>query len=194
VGSADPAMSGLSATVRSCGRRARYPGRSSADCAALGPTPAGKSSQSATTKAWWRPTSPAMAAWRFPGPPTCAAVVVIGTDDADILLDRPAAGRDPRAADPPAVGGPAVGTGRQLGRPPPALHQGAEDIYRLTHSSATDLEAVLGGPPGAPIPLFRTRRHRSVPADAEPLFRPADPADRIATRPRQMRAFPQRGL
>jgi len=45
-----------------------------------------------------------------------------------------------------------------------------QGIYRLAESSAADLEVVLAGPPGAPIPLSRPRRHQGVPAGMDTLF------------------------
>jgi hypothetical protein len=46
-----------------------------------------------------------------------------------------------------------------------------QGIYRLAESSATaDLEAVLAGPSGPPIPLSRPRKHHDTPAGTDPLF------------------------
>jgi hypothetical protein len=45
-----------------------------------------------------------------------------------------------------------------------------QGIYRLAASSAADLEAILAGPPGKPIPLYRSRKHQPVPADTATLF------------------------
>ncbi len=45
-----------------------------------------------------------------------------------------------------------------------------QGIYRLAESSAADLETVLAGPPGEPIPLSRPRKPQGIPANTEPLF------------------------
>jgi hypothetical protein len=45
-----------------------------------------------------------------------------------------------------------------------------QGIYRLAESSAADLEAILAGPPGEPIPLFRSRKPQAVPASTDTLF------------------------
>jgi hypothetical protein len=42
-----------------------------------------------------------------------------------------------------------------------------QGIYRLAESSAADLEAVLAGPPGEPIPLSRPRKPQAAPAGTE---------------------------
>jgi len=75
-------------------------------------------------------------------------------------------GRDLAAPDLPAEAGPAGRHVREDGR---LLHSiGEPCIYRLAESSAADLQAILAGPPGEPIPSTRhaspghTRRHRTL--------------------------------
>lgn len=37
-------------------------------------------------------------------------------------------------------------------------------IYRLAESSAADLQAILAGPPGEPIPQYQARKPQAIPA------------------------------
>ena len=107
-------------------------------------------------------------AWRFLAP-TCTTEVVIGSEGTGILLDRPLPGEILRQLTyRPRRGTAAVRHVSQDGR---LLHSlSVQGIYRLAESSAADLEAVLAGRPGAPIPLSRPRRHQAVPASTDTLF------------------------
>lgn len=109
-------------------------------------------------------------AWRFLAP-TCTSEVVIGHQGTGVLLDRPLPGQIlQRLTYRPRRGPRPVRHVSEDGR---LVHpSGVQGIYRLAESSAADLEAILAGPPGAPIPLSRSRRHSPVPAGMgmEPLF------------------------
>jgi hypothetical protein len=109
-------------------------------------------------------------AWRFLAP-TCTTEVVIGSECTGILLDRPLPGEILKGLTySPQPGPRPVRHVSQDGR---LLHSlSVQGIYRLAESSATDLEAILAAPPGAPIPLSRPHRHRhqDVPAGTVPLL------------------------
>jgi hypothetical protein len=106
--------------------------------------------------------------WRFLAP-TRTTEVVIGSEGTGILLDRPLPVEMLRRLTyAPRRGPRQVRHVSQDGRLMHALS--VQGIYRLATSSAADLETVLGGPPGAPIPLSRSRRSQGIPAGMEPLF------------------------
>jgi hypothetical protein len=101
--------------------------------------------------------------------PTCTTEVVIGSEGTSILLDRPLPGEILRRL-----------TYRPRRGPRPIRHVSADGrllrslsvqgIYRLAEPSAADLEAVLAGPPGEPIPLSRPRKPPAVPEGMDTLF------------------------
>jgi hypothetical protein len=95
--------------------------------------------------------------------------VVIGSESTGILLDRPLPGEILRRLTyRPRRGPRPVRHVSQDGR---LMHSlSVQGIYRLAESSAADLETVLAGPPGAPIPLSRPRKPQGIPANMEPLF------------------------
>jgi hypothetical protein len=107
-------------------------------------------------------------AWRFLAP-TCTTEVVIGSEGTAVTLDRPLPGEILRRL-----------TYRPRRGPRPVRHVSSDGrllrslsvqgIYRLAESSAADLEAILAGPPGTPIPLSRPRKHHDIPAGMNPLF------------------------
>jgi len=107
-------------------------------------------------------------AWRFLAP-TCTTEVVLGSEGTGILLDRPLPGEIlGRLTYRPRRGPRPVRHVSDDGR---LLHSiSVQGIYRLAESSAADLEVVLAGPPGTPIPLSRPRRHQGVPAGMDTLF------------------------
>jgi len=107
-------------------------------------------------------------AWGFLAP-TCTTEVVIGAGGTGILLDRPLPGEIlQRLTYRPRRGPRPVRHVSDDGR---LLHSiSVQGIYRLAASSAADLEAILAGPPGKPIPLYRSRKHQPVPADTATLF------------------------
>lgn len=107
-------------------------------------------------------------AWRFLAP-TCTTEAVIGAEGTPIVLDRPVPGEILRRLTyRPRRGPRPVRHVSQDGR---LLHSlSVQGIYRLAESSAADLEAVLAGLPGAPIPLSRPRKHQDIPAGTDPLF------------------------
>ena len=106
--------------------------------------------------------------WRFLAP-TCTTEVVLGCEGTRIMLDRPLPGpilmrltyrprREPRPV-------------RHVSDHGRLLHTvSVHGIYRLAESSAADLDAILAGPPGRPIPLSRARALQVVPAGTDPLF------------------------
>ncbi len=107
-------------------------------------------------------------AWRFLAP-TCTTEVVTGSEGTTIMLNRPVPGQilqrmtyRPRRGPRPVRH--VSGDGRLLH---PHSVQG---IYRLAGPSAADLETILTGPPGTPVPLPRPRKHYDIPAGADPLF------------------------
>jgi hypothetical protein len=70
--------------------------------------------------------------------------------------------RDLAAPDLPAEAGRPVRHVSEDGR---LLHSiGEPCIYRLAESSAADLQAILGGPPGEPIPQYQARKPKATPA------------------------------
>ncbi len=107
-------------------------------------------------------------AWRFLAP-TCTTEVVIGTEGTGIMLDRPVPGEVLRRLTYRPRRGPRPV--RHVSSDGRLLHSlSVQGIYRLAEPSATDLEAVLAGPPGRPIPLSRSRKHREIAAGIDPLF------------------------
>jgi hypothetical protein len=130
----------------------------------------GRSSRSAATRHCWRNTSPVTVLGGSLAP-TCTTEVVIGSECTGILLDRPLPGEILKGLTySPRPGPRPVRHVSQDGR---LLHSlSVQGIYRLAESSATDLEAILAAPPGAPIPLSRPHRHRhqDVPAGTVPLL------------------------
>jgi len=98
--------------------------------------------------------------WRFPAP-ACTAGVVIGSEGTGILPGRPLPGEIPRRL-----------TCRPRRGPRPVRHVSqdgrllcsisVQGIYRLAGSSAADLEAVLAGPGGEPIPLSRSPKPQAA--------------------------------
>jgi hypothetical protein len=107
-------------------------------------------------------------AWRFLAP-TCTTEVVLGREGTGVQIDRPLPGEIlQRMTCRPRRGPRPVRHVSEDGR---LLHPiSVQGIYRLAESSAADLEAVLAGPPGEPIPLSRPRRHQSAPAGMDTLF------------------------
>ena len=109
-------------------------------------------------------------AWRFLAP-TCTTEVVIGCGGTGVLLDRPLPGEIlKRLTYRPRRGPRPVRHVSDDGR---LLHpDSVQGIYRLAEASAADLEAILAGPPGEPIPLSWSRRHQPVPTGMgmDPLF------------------------
>jgi hypothetical protein len=102
--------------------------------------------------------------WRFLAP-TCTDEVVIGTDGTGIHLDRPLPGEMlKRLTYRPRRGPRPVKHVSQDGRLTRSLS--IQGIYRLTEASATDIDAVLAGSPGAPI----TRPQRSKTPDPRPTM------------------------
>ena len=107
-------------------------------------------------------------AWRFLAP-TCTTEVVIGSEGTGIMLDRPVPGEILRRLTYRPRRGPRPV--RHVSDDGRMLHSlSVRGIYRLAESSAADLEAVLAGPPGPPIPLSRPRKHHDTPAGTNPLF------------------------
>jgi hypothetical protein len=107
-------------------------------------------------------------AWGFLAP-TCTTEVVIGAGGTGILLDRPLPGEIlQRLTYRPRRGPRPVRHVSDDGR---LLHSiSVQGIYRLAGSSAADLEAILAGPPGEPIPLYQSRKQQPVPAGTDTLF------------------------
>ena len=108
--------------------------------------------------------------WRFLAP-TCTTEVVIGTEATGIRLDRPVPGDVlKRLTYHPRRGPRPVKHVTEDGRLTHPLS--VQGIYRLAESSAADLEAILAGPSGEPINLFRTKPKKilEVPANMDPLF------------------------
>lgn len=101
-------------------------------------------------------------AWQFLAP-ICTSEVVIGCEGTGVLRDRPLPGEIlQRLTYRPRRGPRPVRNVSDDGR---LLHpESVHGIYRLAESSAADLETILAGPPGEPIPLSRSRRHQPVPA------------------------------
>jgi len=95
--------------------------------------------------------------------------VVTGSESTGILLDRPLPGAIlTRLTYRPRRGPRPVRHVSEDGR---LMHSlSVQGIYRLAESSAADLETVLAGPPGEPIPLSRPRKPQGIPANTEPLF------------------------
>jgi hypothetical protein len=107
-------------------------------------------------------------AWRFLAP-TCTTEVVIGSGGTTIMLDRPVPGEILRRLTYRPRRGPRPV--RHVSDDGRLLHpHSVQGIYRLAEPSAADLEAVLAGPPGPPIPLPRPRNHHDAPAGTDPLF------------------------
>jgi hypothetical protein len=108
------------------------------------------------------------ASWRFLAP-TCTTEVVIGSEGTGIFLDRPLPGQIlQRLTYRPRRGPRPVRHVSEAGR---LLYSiSVQGIYRLAESSAADLEAVLAGPPGQPISLFRPRKPQTAPSDIDTLF------------------------
>ncbi len=108
-------------------------------------------------------------AWRFLAP-TCTTEVVIGSEGTGIALDRPLPGEILRRLTYQPRRGPRPV--RHVSADGRLVHSlSVQGIYRLAGSSAADLEAVLAGPPGQPIPLTRSRRHQAIPpAGMDTLF------------------------
>lgn len=106
--------------------------------------------------------------WRFLAP-GCTTEVVIGTEGTGIHLDRPVPGEILRRLTyQPRRGLRPVKHVSDDGR---LIHAvSVQGIYRLAELSVADLEAVLTGPSGEPIRLFRPRRIPDVPANMDPLF------------------------
>lgn len=74
------------------------------------------------------------------------------------------------------------------GRP---LHSISEPcIYRLAESSAADLQAILAGPPGEPIPQYQAGKPQAIPAGTA-LSSDHEPGSTAASR--QIRMFTKRG-
>src|SRR5690242_15047718 len=107
-------------------------------------------------------------AWRFLAP-TCTTEIVIGSEGTSIMLDRPLPGEILRRLTyRPRRGPRPVRHVNDDGR---LLHPGSvQGIYRLAESSAADLETVMAGAPGPPVPLSRPPRHDDTPAGMDPLF------------------------
>jgi hypothetical protein len=107
-------------------------------------------------------------AWRFLAP-TCTTEVVIGSEGTGIMLDRPLPGEILRQLTcRPRRGPRAVRHVSDDGR---LLHpHSVQGIYRLAESSAADLETVMAGPPGPPVPQSRPPRRDDMPAGMDPLF------------------------
>jgi hypothetical protein len=108
--------------------------------------------------------------WRFLAP-TCTTEVVIGAEATGIHLDRPLPGEIlKRLTYHPRRGLRPVKHVTEDGRLTHSLS--VQGIYRLAESSAADLEAVLTGPPGESISLFRPKPKRKpeIPANMDPLF------------------------
>jgi hypothetical protein len=108
--------------------------------------------------------------WRFLAP-TCTTEVVIGAEATCIHLDRPVPGEIlQRLTYHPRRGPRPVKHVSEDGRLTHPLS--VRGIYRLAESSAADLEAVLTGPPGEPISLFRPKPKKlpEIPANMDPLF------------------------
>jgi hypothetical protein len=108
--------------------------------------------------------------WRFLAP-TCTTEVVIGLEATGIRLDRPVPGDVlKRLTYHPRRGPRPVKHVTEEGRLTHPLS--VQGIYRLAESSAADLEAILTGPPGEPISLFRPRPKKipETPSNMDPLF------------------------
>jgi hypothetical protein len=109
-------------------------------------------------------------AWRFLAP-TCTTEIVTGSGGTPVMLDRPVPGEVlGRLTYLPRRGPRPVRHVTPDGR---LLHAiSVQGIYRLARSSAADLDALLAGPPGPPIPLTRPPRPRPapVPAGTDTLF------------------------
>jgi hypothetical protein len=101
--------------------------------------------------------------------PTCTTEVVIGAGGTGIMLDRPMPGEIlQRLTYRPRRGPRPV---RHVSDDGLLLHSiSVQGIYRLAGSSAADLEAILAGPPGEPIPLYQSRKQQPVPAGTDTLF------------------------
>jgi hypothetical protein len=83
----------------------------------------------------------------------------------------------------PRRGGPA----RRVSEDGRLLHSiGEPGIYRLAESSAADLQAILAGPPGEPIPQYQARKPRAIPAGTA-LSSDHEPGSTTASR--QKRTF-----
>jgi hypothetical protein len=103
-------------------------------------------------------------AWRFLAP-TCTTEIVTGSAGTPVMLDRPVPGEVlgrltylPRRGPRPV---------RHVSPDGRLLHAiSVQGIYRLAGPSAADLDAILAGPPGPPIPLTRPRKPRPVPEPA----------------------------
>ncbi len=107
-------------------------------------------------------------AWRFLAP-TCTTEVVLGSEGTGVLLDRPLPGEILRRLTYQPRRGPRPV--RHVSKDGRLLHSpSVQGIYRLAESSAADLEAILAGPPGKPIPLYRSRNPQAVPAGTDSLF------------------------
>lgn len=108
--------------------------------------------------------------WRFLAP-TCTTEVVIGVEGTSIHLDRPLPGDVlKRLTYHPRRGPRPVKHVSEDGRLVRSLS--VQGIYRLAEPSAADLDAVLTGPPGEPISLFRPRPKTKpeIPTNMDPLF------------------------
>jgi hypothetical protein len=107
--------------------------------------------------------------WRFLKG-KCISEVVIGTEDSAIHLDRPLPGEvTKRLVFAPRRGPRPIKHVSDDGR---LVHSvPVQGIYRLSESSAADIEAVLAGPPGQTVCPFPPR-HRQPPPhfNMDPLF------------------------
>jgi hypothetical protein len=106
--------------------------------------------------------------WQFLAS-TCTTEVVIGCEGTRIHLDRPVPGEIlKRLTYHPRRGLRPVKHVSDDGR---LLHVlSVQGIYRLAETSAVDLEAVLGGPPGELITLPRAGRNQIPLATMDTLF------------------------
>jgi len=74
------------------------------------------------------------------------------------------------------------------------LHSiGEPCIYRPVESSAADLQAILTGPPGEPIPQYQARKPQAIPAGTA-LSSDQEPGSTIASRQMRMSLLIESGL
>jgi hypothetical protein len=99
--------------------------------------------------------------WRFLAP-TCTDEVILGEEGTSIALDRAVPGELlKRLTYHPRRGPRPVKHVSEDGRLVHAIS--VQGIYRLSEESATDIDAVLTGPPGPPVTRHPSRR-RETPA------------------------------
>jgi hypothetical protein len=100
-------------------------------------------------------------AWRFLAS-ACTSEVVLGGEGTGVLLDRPLPGEILQRLTYRPRGGPRPV--RHVSEDGRLLHPlSVQGIYRLAESSAADMEAIVAGPPGEPMPLSQSGRHQPVP-------------------------------